>query len=217
MTATSTRPSTCTSVHASRAPRASCCRRARCSPVSTRTAWSGSATCSPACATCCQSSRSAHRAISPTRRCARSRTRSTTTGGPHWAPRRLRCRCPRSRRAGDQGVVLLPERGHLRAHHARAAGRRLTRPIMQAGGGSTPATAQRCAGTTAALCRAQRSVRACHSSGNSSVSSMRRRYGTPAVPPVPVLPPMMRDTVCMWRKRQCRKASSRSTSSSASS
>lgn len=58
-------------------------------------------------------------------------------------------------------------------------------------------------------------VRTCQSSGNSTTSSILRRYGAPLVPPVPCLKPMMRSTVVTWRKRHWRNASSRSTSSSA--
>ncbi len=38
-------------------------------------------------------------------------------------------------------------------------------------------------------------VRTCQSSGNSTTSSILRRYGAPLVPPVPCLKPMMRSTV----------------------
>ena len=64
---------------------------------------------------------------------------------------------------------------------------------------------------------AYRLVRRCQSSGNSSTSSMRRRYCTPEVPPVPRLNPMTRSTVVTWLNRQRRKQSSKSTSFSASS
>ena len=61
------------------------------------------------------------------------------------------------------------------------------------------------------------SVLTCHSSGNSTSWRRSRRYGTPAVPPVPVFNPMMRSTVVTWRSRHWRMTSSRSSSSSASS
>ena len=64
---------------------------------------------------------------------------------------------------------------------------------------------------------AQSSVRARQSSGKSTTSSNRLRYETPEVPPVPRLKPMTRSTVVAWRNRHWRKASSRSTSFSASS
>ena len=49
------------------------------------------------------------------------------------------------------------------------------------------------------------SPRKCHSSGNSSTSSIRRRYCTPEVPPVPRLKPITRSTVVTWLNRQRRK------------
>ena len=49
------------------------------------------------------------------------------------------------------------------------------------------------------------SVRTCHNSGNSSTSSIRRRYATPTVPPVPRFSPMTRSTVVTWLNRQRRK------------
>ena len=45
----------------------------------------------------------------------------------------------------------------------------------------------------------------CHSSGKSSTFSIRRRYSTPAVPPVPRLNPITRSTVVTWLNRQRRK------------
>src|SRR5262249_24768249 len=62
----------------------------------------------------------------------------------------------------------------------------------------------------------QRSVRSFQISGNSTTSSILRRYPTQLVPPVPRLKPMMRSTVVTWRKRQRRNASSTSVSSSPS-
>ncbi len=50
-----------------------------------------------------------------------------------------------------------------------------------------------------------RTVLTCHNSGNSTTSSMRRKYGTPPVPPVPRLNPMTRSTVVTWLNRQRRK------------
>src|SRR5690348_9387203 len=64
---------------------------------------------------------------------------------------------------------------------------------------------------------AQRSVLSAHSSGKTRFSSVARRYGAPAEPPVPGLLPMIRSTVstCLWRHEA--SASSISTSFSASS
>jgi hypothetical protein len=50
------------------------------------------------------------------------------------------------------------------------------------------------------------------SSGKSESSSVLRRNGTPAVPPVPFLKPMMRSTVFTCLKRHNTKFSSTSTS-----
>src|SRR4051794_16091941 len=64
---------------------------------------------------------------------------------------------------------------------------------------------------------AQRAVLKDHSSGKMRFSSVERRYGAPADPPVPGLLPIIRSTVstCLWR--QLASASSMSTSFSASS
>lgn len=50
-----------------------------------------------------------------------------------------------------------------------------------------------------------RSPRSFHNSGNSSTSSILRRYATPEVPPVPRLTPITRSTVVTWLNRQRRK------------
>ena len=55
-------------------------------------------------------------------------------------------------------------------------------------------------------------VRTSISSGKNVWSSARLRNATPDEPPVPVLWPMIRSTVFMWRKRQSWKPSSMSTS-----
>jgi hypothetical protein len=49
------------------------------------------------------------------------------------------------------------------------------------------------------------SVRTFHNSGNSTTSSIRLKYDTPDVPPVPLFSPITRSTVVTWLKRQRRK------------
>lgn len=44
-----------------------------------------------------------------------------------------------------------------------------------------------------------------HNSGNSTTSSIRLKYETPEVPPVPRFSPITRSTVVTWLKRQRRK------------
>ena len=63
---------------------------------------------------------------------------------------------------------------------------------------------------------AQRSVLSDHNSGKTRLSSVERRYEAPAVPPVPILFPMIRSTVSTCLCRHIASASSRSRSFSAS-
>lgn len=116
-------------------------------------------------------------------------------------------RMARRRERDRRAVSRSAQRTLARAVEQRAAAVVDGRGVLS---GDDRPEAQRAGG--ASRMKAQSTVRTCHSSGNSTTSSILRRYGAPAVPP---LKPMMRSTVVTCRKRHCRNASSRSTSSSA--
>ncbi len=134
-------------------------------------------------------------------------------------PDRGRAATPRQSERDD------PERPTDQAVTQRRPARKPGQQCRGSGGGARPATRSKhvarhpCVNTVApAQGRADRlacakpagavghnSVRSAQSSGKSSTSSMRRRYCTPEVPPVPRLTPITRSTVVTWLNRQRRK------------
>jgi|SRR5271163_3978462 len=85
-------------------------------------------------------------------------------------------------------------------------------PAMTVGGGAFHASRLigRClpkagAYTTLSASALYNAVLTFHNSGNSTTSSIRLKYETPEVPPVPRFSPITRSTVVTWLKRQRRK------------